>query len=164
MVNSPLLQLTDLSLKFGDKELFVNLNMLIKTGDRAALIGCNGSGKSTLLKIISGQIEADYGSRVVSKGIAIGYMEQDPNLDKFGTLYDFTVSSLDPSNYYKVEHHAETLGISLETKCQDASGGERRRASLVKLFAEENDLKSVGTPSPVTKIIDKAKLLEIKMK
>ena len=55
MVNSPLLQLTDMSLKFGDKELFLNLNMLIKEGDRAALIGCNGSGKSTLLKIISGQ-------------------------------------------------------------------------------------------------------------
>ena len=38
MVNSPLLQLTDMSLKFGDKELFLNLNMLIKEGDRAALI------------------------------------------------------------------------------------------------------------------------------
>ena len=147
MVNSPLLQLTDLSLKFGDKELFVNLNMLIKTGDRAALIGCNGSGKSTLLKIISGQIEADCGSRVVSKGTAIGYMEQDPNLNKFLTLYDFAVSSLDPSNYYKAEHHAETLGISLEIKCQDASGGERRRASLVKLFAEESDLLLLDEPT-----------------
>ena len=147
MVNSPLLQLTDMSLKFGDKDLFQNLNMLIKEGDRAALIGCNGSGKSTLLKIISGQIEADCGSRVVSKGTAIGYMEQDPNLNKFLTLYDFAVSSLDPSNYYKAEHHAETLGISLETKCQDASGGERRRASLVKLFAEENDLLLLDEPT-----------------
>ena len=147
MVNSPLLQLTDMSLKFGDKELFLNLNMLIKEGDRAALIGCNGSGKSTLLKIISGQIEADCGSRVVSKGTAIGYMEQDPNLNKFLTLYDFAVSSLDPSNYYKVEHHAETLGISLEIKCKDASGGERRRASLVKLFAEESDLLLLDEPT-----------------
>ncbi len=147
MVDRPLLQLTDVSLKFGDKRLFANLNMLIKDGERAALIGCNGSGKSTLLKIISGQIEADSGSRVVSKGTAIGYMEQDPNLDKFNTLYDFAISSLDPSNYFKVEHHAETLGISLATKCQKASGGERRRASLVKLFAEESDLLLLDEPT-----------------
>ena len=112
MVNSSLLQLTDVSLRFGDKELFANLNMLIKDGDRAALIGRNGSGKSTLLKIIAGKIETDYGSRVVSKGTTIGYMEQDPNLSKFLTLYDFAVFNLDPSNYYKVEHHAENLGIS----------------------------------------------------
>jgi len=147
MVNSSLLQLTDVSLRFGDKELFANLNMLIKDGDRAALIGRNGSGKSTLLKIIAGKIETDYGSRVVSKGTTIGYMEQDPNLSKFLTLYDFAVFNLDPSNYYKVEHHAENLGISLKTKCKDASGGERRRASLVKLFAEESELLLLDEPT-----------------
>ena len=51
MVNSPLLQLTDMSLKFGDKDLFQNLNMLIKEGDRAALIGCNGLVNQLFLKL-----------------------------------------------------------------------------------------------------------------
>ena len=52
MAINSLLQLNDIALTYGGDPLFVNLDMLIKTGDRAALIGRNGSGKSTLMKVL----------------------------------------------------------------------------------------------------------------
>ena len=59
MAINSLLQLNDIALTYGGDPLFVNLDMLIKTGDRAALIGRNGSGKSTLMKVLAGLVSVD---------------------------------------------------------------------------------------------------------
>ena len=61
MAINSLLQLNDIALTYGGDPLFVNLDMLIKTGDRAALIGRNGSGKSTIMKVLAGLVSVDSG-------------------------------------------------------------------------------------------------------
>ena len=147
MSNSPLLQLNEIALTYGGDPLFVNLDMIIRSGDRAALIGRNGSGKSTLMKILAGLIEADLGTRVVSKGISVGYMDQDPDFSTFDTLGDFAIHNLEVGESYKAERIAESLNLNLNKQCILASGGERRRAALVKLFAEEPDLLLLDEPT-----------------
>ena len=73
--------------RFGKEPVFKNLNLLIHPRDRIALVGRNGSGKSTLLKVLKGLVVQDEGDRILSRGLSIGYMEQDPNLSKFSKLY-----------------------------------------------------------------------------
>ena len=94
MVTAPQISLRNISLSFGGEPVFDNLNLLIHSHDRIALVGRNGSGKSTLLKVLQGFVVQDQGERMLSKGISIGYLEQDPNLSKFTTLYDYVYSGV----------------------------------------------------------------------
>ena len=147
MVTAPQISLRNISLSFGEEPVFDNLNLLIHPRDRIALVGRNGSGKSTLLKVLQGLVIQDEGERMLSKGLSIGYMEQDPNLSKFTTLYDYVYSGVSESNFHLIEMTGKSLGIDLGIYISDSSGGERRRAALTKLIAGDHDLMLLDEPT-----------------
>lgn len=147
MAMTPLLQLSQISLTFGGDPVFDDLSLTVQPGDRVALVGRNGSGKSTLMKVMAGLVEADRGEHVVPSGTSVGYMEQEPDLSGFATLGDFAASSLAPSEMYRVERAGEGLKFDPERAVETASGGERRRAALAKLMAEEPDLMLLDEPT-----------------
>lgn len=143
----PLLQLNDISLTFGGEPVFHDLSLVVQPGDRVALVGRNGSGKSTLMKVMAGLVEPDHGERVVPPGISTGYMEQDPDLSGFATLGDYAMHGLDPSELYKVERAGEGLKFDPNRATDTASGGERRRAALARLMAQDPDLMLLDEPT-----------------
>ena len=147
MVSGPQISLKNLSLSFGEELIFDNLNLLIHPRDRIALVGRNGSGKSTLLKILRGLVAQDEGDRVQIKGLSIGYMEQDPNLSDFSTLYDYVYSGLSESDLHLIEMTSQNLGVDLEASIATSSGGERRRAALTKLIAGSHDIMLLDEPT-----------------
>ncbi|MFP7673037.1 ABC-F family ATP-binding cassette domain-containing protein [Marivita sp. S0852] len=143
----PLLQLNDISLTFGGDPVFHNLDLIVQPGDRVALVGRNGSGKSTLMKVMAGLVEADTGDRVVAPGVSVGYMEQDPDLTRFDTLGAYAMHGLDPSEFYKVERAGEGLKFDPDRQVATASGGERRRAALARLMAQDPELMLLDEPT-----------------
>ena len=147
MVTAPQISLKNISLSFGGEPVFDNLNLLIHSHDRIALVGRNGSGKSTLLKVLQGFVIQDEGERMLSKGLSIGYLEQDPNLSKFTTLYDYVYSGVSESNFHLIEMTRKSLKLDLGIYISDSSGGERRRAALTKLIAGEHDLMLLDEPT-----------------
>jgi ABC transport system ATP-binding/permease protein len=147
MARAPLLQMSSISLTFGGNPIFDDLDLVVQPMDRVALVGRNGSGKSTLMKVMAGLTEADTGDFVVPPGISVGYMEQDPDLSQWETLGDYAASELDPSEHYKVAMVAEGLKFQPDMPVATASGGERRRAALAKLMAEEPDLMLLDEPT-----------------
>lgn len=147
MARAPLLQLSDISLTFGGDPVFDELSTTVQPGDRLALVGRNGSGKSTLMKVMAGLVEADSGTRVLSPGDSVGYMEQEPEMEGHSTLGDFAISALGPSDMWRVEAAAEGLKFDPGTDVSAASGGERRRAALAKLIAEAPDLMLLDEPT-----------------
>ena len=147
MARAPLLQLSDIGLTFGGDPVFANLSLVIKHGDRLALVGRNGSGKSTLMKVMAGLAEADSGERVLSPGNGVGYMEQEPAMDGCETLGDFAVGQLGESEMWRIESVAEGLKFDPATRVEAASGGERRRAALAKIIAEEPALMLLDEPT-----------------
>jgi len=58
----------NITLSFGKRTLFKNVNIKFTPGNCYGLIGANGSGKSTFLKILSGEMEASAGDVVIPKG------------------------------------------------------------------------------------------------
>ncbi len=72
-----MINLDSLSKTFPDGDLFTNVNLTIKQGMRAGLVGPNGSGKTTLLRIMLKQESHDFGNVQVEKAITIGYLAQD---------------------------------------------------------------------------------------
>jgi len=147
MARAPHLQLSGISLTFGGDPVFSNLDLVVQPGDRVALVGRNGSGKSTLMKVMAALVEPDSGSRVVSPGVAVGYMDQHPDMSGFTTLGDFASSGLPPGESYRVKMVAEGLKFDPEMPVATASGGERRRAALAKLLAEAPELMLLDEPT-----------------
>ena len=83
-----MLQIDGITLHFGERALFDNINTIVNSGERIGLVGPNGAGKSTLLKIIAGEQQADSGSISMSNDATVGYLPQDgvepdPNLTVF---------------------------------------------------------------------------------
>ena len=57
-----------------DKEpLFQNINLIVNTGQRLALVGNNGTGKSTFIKMLMGEVEPDSGRFDVGETVRFGY-------------------------------------------------------------------------------------------
>ncbi len=147
MARAPLLQLNEISLTFGGDPVFEGLSLVVQAGDRVALVGRNGSGKSTLMKVMAGLVEADSGEVVAGPGVSVGYMEQEPDLSGYETLGDFAAANLDPGEMYKVERAGEGLKFDPARPVATASGGERRRAALARLMAEEPELMLLDEPT-----------------
>ncbi len=72
-----MLDLTNISLQFGGKYLFKNVNLKINSGDKISLVGANGTGKSSLLKIIYGELQPESGKIQMQKRTSTGYLPQE---------------------------------------------------------------------------------------
>lgn len=72
-----MLQVSGLSLSFGKRTLFDEVNLTFTEGNCYGIIGANGAGKSTFLKILSGQIEPNKGSVEVGKNQRVAVLNQD---------------------------------------------------------------------------------------
>ena len=62
---------------FLDKTIIENANFFIEDREKAAIVGINGAGKSTLLKILIGELSADDGQVILSKGKTMGYLAHE---------------------------------------------------------------------------------------
>ena len=147
MAAPPILTLSNIHLTFGGNPLFNGLDLVIEEGSRLCLVGRNGSGKSTLLKVIAGLVQPDEGVRFLKPRQSVGYMEQDPDLSQYGTLRDYATAGLDAGELYRVDMVAEGLKLDLDRSPDTASGGERRRAALAKIVAEDPDLMLLDEPT-----------------
>ncbi|CCY50057.1 MULTISPECIES: ABC-F family ATP-binding cassette domain-containing protein [Peptostreptococcus] len=82
-----MLQVTDVGLRFGDKELYKEVNLKFTKGNCYGIIGANGAGKSTFLKILSGEIEPNTGSVSITEKERMSVLQQDHfKYDEFTVL------------------------------------------------------------------------------
>ncbi len=72
-----MIQVSNVSLKFGKRTLFEDVNIKFTEGNCYGLIGANGSGKSTFLKLLSGEIDTTTGEVTISKDQRLSFLRQD---------------------------------------------------------------------------------------
>ena len=68
---------SDVSLTFGEKPLFKEVNLKFTPGNCYGIIGANGAGKSTFLKVLSGELEHDHGDIIITPGERMAVLKQD---------------------------------------------------------------------------------------
>ncbi len=142
-----ILSLNAICLTFGGSPLLDGASLTIQQGDRHCLVGRNGSGKSTLLKIMAGLAEPDAGLRVLNPGYTVGYMDQDPDFAGFATLGDYAGAGLVEEHRYRIAQVMEGVHLPVGMRPDQASGGERRRASMARLLASDYDLLLLDEPT-----------------
>ena len=82
-----MIQANNVTLRFGKKALFEEVNIKFTEGNCYGIIGANGAGKSTFLKILSGQLEPTSGEITMSPGNRLSFLEQDHfKYDEFTVL------------------------------------------------------------------------------
>lgn len=144
----PLLSLQDIRLSFGGDPLLSGAELFLFEGERLCLVGRNGCGKSTLLKIAAGLIEPDRGSSLLKPGTTLRYLEQEPDVSGYATTAAYAEAGLAPGDDpHRVRLLLEELGLSGEENPAEVSGGEGRRAALVRALAPDPDILLLDEPT-----------------
>ncbi|MDR1030961.1 MAG: ATP-binding cassette domain-containing protein [Treponema sp.] len=112
-----LIQITKVSLSFGDRDILQDLSLSLSAGSRSSLAGANGSGKSTLMKIIAGIISGDSGDRAVQKGSRIAYLPQSGIVYHGRTLREEAETAY--TGIITLLQDMEAIGRTLEGASQD---------------------------------------------
>src|SRR4051794_4707686 len=144
---APILSYEDLGLIQGEGWLFRHLDLYIGERDRLALIGRNGAGKTTLLKCLADMIDTDEGKRTIIPGTNVVLLEQDPKMEGFATLEDWVLDGRDAPPAHEAAAIADQLGIDLSRPTETASGGERRRAAIIRALAQQPDVLLLDEPT-----------------
>jgi ABC transport system ATP-binding/permease protein len=145
---APLLQLTGIALTFGGAPLLDGVDLMVSAGDRVCLVGRNGSGKSTLLKIAAGLVEPDSGTVVRKPDATIRYLPQEPDFSGFADVASYVDAGLGPNDDRNAARYLlEQAGLRGDENPDALSGGEARRAALVRVLAPEPDILLLDEPT-----------------
>jgi ATP-binding cassette subfamily F protein uup len=144
----PILFLRDVHVSFGGQPLLEGAGLSIEPGDRLCVVGRNGSGKSTLLKIAAGLAEPEAGERFLQPGATVRYLPQEPDFAGFATLGEYARAGLGPGDDpHRVAELLRAVGLTGEEPASRVSGGEARRAALVRVLAPEPDILLLDEPT-----------------
>ena len=141
----------DLSKSFDKKEIFKNISMHIKKGERVFIIGPNGCGKSTLFKLLTGQHSPDEGAIRFGAKVDLAYFDQMQNdLDLSKTALDEVYDAYPQMNLTQVRTMLGSFmfkGDDVFKTLSKMSGGERARVSLLKLMLKQGNLLLLDEPT-----------------
>ena len=136
-----------------DKILFDNISLGINEGDKIGLIGINGTGKSTLLKILAGEEEADSGKLTKGNAVRIAYLPQNPEFDEGESVISEVIKGKKAKNeFWDTEGEARSLLVKfeiedVEAKVATLSGGQKKRAALVRTLLDDADILILDEPT-----------------
>ena len=115
-----MLSVSNLSVQFGKRVLFDDVNTTFNTGNCYGIIGANGSGKSTFLKIISGKQEPTSGHVHLENGKRMSVLEQDHNLYDAHTVLETILMGNKP--LYKIKTELDALYADYSDENADRIG------------------------------------------
>jgi ATPase subunit of ABC transporter with duplicated ATPase domains len=140
----------DLSKSFGQKTLFHNAEMVVRYGERVALIGPNGCGKTTFLNMLLGEEQPDFGTIQLGANVLAAYLPQTvtfPNEEL--TILDYFREDIYILEGKAREYLAKFMfyGSNVFKKIKLLSGGERLRLKLSKILFGEVNLLILDEPT-----------------
>lgn len=145
------LQLRDISMGYGERILFKDLNLDIYRGEKIALIGANGIGKSTLFKIIMNEITPLSGDIKFGTNVNVSYFHQE---QKTLNLDNTIIDEIWEDNKQLTQTSLRTMlgaflfeGEEVFKKISTLSGGERARVAILKLILSNANLLLLDEPT-----------------
>lgn len=145
----------DVSMGFGDRLLYENLNFSLPPNGIVGIIGPNGAGKTTLFKLITGQLKPLTGHFDVGETVQLAYVDQEhDNLDPAKTVYqsisdgnEWIMMAGKQANARAYVSRFNFGGGDQEKKVGTLSGGERNRVHLAMTLKEGGNLLLLDEPT-----------------
>ena len=142
-----ILNIEHISKGFGDKTIFDDASVGLAQGDKAGIVGINGTGKTTLLRMVAGLETPMTGQVVMSNGIRLAYLPQNPDFPEGATVASYALSGNSETDW-RVQSNLSRLGIDDYDAALDAlSGGQRRKVAMAKVFAGDFDFLLLDEPT-----------------
>lgn len=127
-----MINVSNVSLRFGDKKLFEDVNLKFTPGNCYGLIGANGAGKSTFIKVLSGEVEPQSGNISLSSGERMAVLKQDHFAYEDQEVLDTVL--IGHERLYKVKQEKDAIYMKADFSEEDGM----RAAELEGEFAEMN--------------------------
>ena len=145
----PVLDVQNLTKRFGAKVLFENISFSIAEGQRVGLIAQNGTGKSTLLSILMGEEGKDGGEVICRNGLRVACLVQSPTFDPKETVLDACFNHHgDEEKVLKAKQILTQLKIAdLNQPMGELSGGQQKRVALANTLITEPDFLILDEPT-----------------
>ena len=141
----------NLAKSFDNKQLFKNVDIHIRKGERVFIIGGNGCGKTTLFRILTGKTPMNCGEYDYGVNVEIGYFDQmQQNLDLSKTALDEVWDTFPNMTQTEVRSALASFlfkGDEVFKPLSKMSGGERARVSLLKLMLKGSNFLLLDEPT-----------------
>lgn len=141
----------NLAKSFDNKQLFKNVDIHIRKGERVFIIGGNGCGKTTLFRILMGKTPMNSGEYDYGANVEIGYFDQmQQNLDLSKTALDEVWDTFPNMTQTEVRSALASFlfkGDEVFKPLSKMSGGERARVSLLKLMLKGSNFLLLDEPT-----------------
>lgn len=141
----------NLAKAFDDKQLFKDVDIHIRKGERVFIIGGNGCGKTTLFRILTGKTPMDSGEYDYGANVEVGYFDQmQQNLDLSKTALDEVWDTFPNMTQTEVRSALASFlfkGEEVFKPLSKMSGGERARVSLLKLMLKGSNFLLLDEPT-----------------
>ena len=147
---TPVLDIQNLSKRFGERVLFQDISFSIAEGQRVGLIAQNGTGKSTLLSLLTGDDTPDAGTIIYRNGIRTGFLRQEPRFPKDATVLEACFSGVNPDDdtRLKAKQILTQLRITdMEQPVHQLSGGQQKRVALAQVLISNPDFLILDEPT-----------------
>ncbi len=140
-----------LTKSFEEKKLFANVDLHVRRGDRAFLLGPNGCGKTTLLRVLLGETPADSGRFTFGTNVQVGYFDQGlgglhPEKTVLDEIWD-TYPAMTQTQVRSALAAFLFQGEDVYKLVRDLSGGEKARTALLKLMLSGANLLLLDEPT-----------------
>ena len=136
---------------FGGKVIFDDVSCGISEGEKIGVIGINGTGKTTFLRVLAGLEETDQGQVITQNGIRIAYLQQNPAFPEEKQVLDYVTDGqweTDWTMASEAKSMLNQLGITeQEQPMSELSGGQRRKAALVRTLIQDFDVLLLDEPT-----------------
>lgn len=146
----PLLDIQNVSKRFGERVLFEDISFSIGEGQRVGLIAQNGTGKTTLLSMLTGDESCDSGAIIYRNGIKVGYLRQEPKFPEGASVLKacFHGVDFDDDAQLKAKQILTQLRIKdLNQPIAQLSGGQQKRVALAQALISNPDLLILDEPT-----------------
>jgi ATP-binding cassette subfamily F protein 3 len=148
------ISISNATLILGAKALFRSLNWEIQHDQRIGLVGPNGAGKSSLLKLIIGEHSPEPGGQVIrARGVTIGYLPQQPELEMSQTALQSALQGNPRLWQVLAELEQIETRLGLPAVYENPSALERALAAHEKLLEEYTLLGGDGYPARVRDLL-----------
>ncbi len=138
--------------RFGSRTIYDGFSMIVRRGERWAVMGKNGAGKSTLLKMIAGALEPDAGSVRLGASLKMGYFAQqsldvlDPDLTIIEQLQkDFSQENL--GSLRTLAGAFQFSGDDIDKRIRSLSGGEKSRLAMARMLYDPPNFLVLDEPT-----------------